>query len=105
MFLILVLYLMDLKSVVVEENSVLWGQTVSKVISLEDSLEFSEEFQWVFNAGNNLEVLVNVLLEFGFNGWNINVEFDEVSIKCVVCVVKELVVLLLEGIDISVEGL
>lgn len=70
-----------------EQNGILWAQTVSKVLSLKNSLELSEEFKWIFNASNDLEVLVNILLKFSLNWWNINIELYKISIKGILDVV------------------
>ena len=52
-----------------------------------------------------LKVLVNVLLEFSFNGGDINIELYKISIECVVVIVQKFVVLLLEVAYIAVEFL
>lgn len=65
--LILILDLIDLEAVVMEEDSVFGVHTVSQVVALENGLELSEELQRIFDACDNLEVFVNVPLEFGFN--------------------------------------
>ena len=63
---------------------------------MENTLEFSKEVQRSLDVGDDLKVLVNVLLELGFNGGNINLEVDEISVESVACRVKKLVVLFLE---------
>jgi len=65
--LILVFDLVNLKSIVVEKNSVLRVQAILKVLPLKDSLELSQQFKGVLNAGNNFEVLINVMLELSLN--------------------------------------
>jgi hypothetical protein len=57
----------DLNSVVLEQNGVFGVQAVLQVISMENALEFSKEVQRSLNVGNDLKVLVNVLLELSFN--------------------------------------
>jgi hypothetical protein len=65
--LILVLDLVDLQSIVMEQDVVLGVESISQIVSVEDGLELSEEFQGVFDAGNDLEVLVNVVLELSLD--------------------------------------
>lgn len=103
--LVLVLNLVNLQSVVVEEDGVLGVQAVSEVVSVEDRLELSEKLQRIFDAGDDLEVLVDVVLQLGLDGGYANIELDEVSVEGVVAVVEQLVVLLPEGRLVLVEGL
>ena len=63
---------------------------------MEDTLELSKEVQGSLDVSDDLEVLVNVLLELGLDGGDINLEVDEISVESVACRVKKLVVLLLE---------
>jgi hypothetical protein len=65
--LILVLDLMDLQSIVMEQDVVLGVKSILQIISVEDRLELSEELQGVFDAGNDLEVLIDVVLELSLN--------------------------------------
>jgi len=68
--LILVLNRLNFSSIVMEKDGILCSKaiwSILEVFSFEDCLELSEEFQRIFDAGDNLEVLVNVSLEFGFN--------------------------------------
>ena len=60
---------------------------------MEDGLELSEKFQRVLDAGDNLEVLINVILEISLDGGHTDVEHNEVTIEHVVAVVEQLVVL------------
>jgi hypothetical protein len=66
-FLILVLNLVDLKAIIMEEDSVLGVHTVAKVVSLKNSLELSQELKRVFNACDNFEVLVDVALKLSLH--------------------------------------
>ena len=72
---------MNFDTIVLEQDGVFGVQSVLQVISVEDTLEFSKEVQGSLDVSDNLEVLVNVLLEFSLNGRNINLEVDEISIK------------------------
>ena len=74
---------MNFDTIVLEQDGVFGVQSVLQVISVEDTLEFSKEVQGSLDVSDNLEVLVNVLLEFSLNGRNINLEVDEISIKSV----------------------
>jgi hypothetical protein len=65
--LILIFNLVNLKTIVVEENSVLRINAIAKIISLEDSLELSKQLERVFNTGDDFEILVNITLEFCFH--------------------------------------
>lgn len=67
LLLILVLYGVDLESIVVEQDSVLGVKTILEVVSVEDGLELLEELQRIFNTGDVLKVLVDVSLEFSLN--------------------------------------
>lgn len=58
---------MDLKAIVVEQDGVLGVQSVLQVVSVENGLELSQEFQRVLDVGDDLEVLVNVVLELSFD--------------------------------------
>jgi hypothetical protein len=101
--LILVLDVVDLESVVVEQDVVLRVEAVSEVVSVKDRLELSEELEGVLNAGDDLEVLVDVVLKLSLDGGNTDVEHNEVTIEHVVAVVEELVVLLSEELLALVE--
>ena len=87
---------MNLNTVVLEQDGVFGVQSILQVVSMENTLEFSQEVQRSLDVSDNLEVLVNVLLELGFNGRNINLEVDEISVESVACRVKKLVVLFLK---------
>ena len=52
---------------------------------MEDTLELSKEVQGSLDVSDDLEVLVNVLLELGLDGGDINLEVDEISIESVAC--------------------
>lgn len=58
---------MDLKAIVVEQDGVLGVQSVLQVVSVENGLELSQEFQRVLDVGDDLEVLVNVVLKLSFD--------------------------------------
>ena len=58
---------MDLKAIVVEQDGVLGVQSVLQVVSVENGLELSQEFQRVLDIGDDLKVLVNVVLKLGFD--------------------------------------
>jgi len=92
----LILDLVNLNTVVLEQDGVFGVQSILQVVSVENTLEFSKEVQRSLDVSDNLEVLVNVLLELGFNGRNINLEVDEISVESVACRVKKLVVLFLK---------
>lgn len=81
--MILILDLVNFDTIVLEQDGVFGVQSVLQVISVEDTLEFSKEVQGSLDVSDNLEVLVNVLLEFSLNRRNINLEVDEISIKSV----------------------
>ena len=95
--MVLILDLVNLKTIVVEENCVLRIYTVAEIIALKNSLELTKKLQGVFNGSNNLEVLIDVLLQLSLNSRHFDVEFDKVTIEGVVMEVEKLVVLLLEG--------
>jgi hypothetical protein len=101
--LIVVLDLLDLVSVLVEQESVFRLKTVLEGRSVQDALELAEQEERVRNVSNVREVLVDVLLEEGLNIRNINVELNEVSVKLIVSVLEELVVLALELLNIILE--
>jgi hypothetical protein len=86
----------NLNTVVLEQDGIFGVQSILQVISVENTLEFSKEVQGSLDVSDNLEVLVNVLLELSFNGRNINLEVDEISVESVACRVKKLVVLFLK---------
>lgn len=46
---------------------VLGVKVVLQVLTVEDGLELAEHLKRVLNVGNNIEVLVNVLLELCLN--------------------------------------
>lgn len=58
---------MDLKAIVVEQDGVLGVQSVLQVVSVENGLELSQEFQRVLDIGDDLKVLVNVVLKLSFD--------------------------------------
>lgn len=58
---------MDLKAVVVEQDGVLGVQSILQVVSVENGLELSQEFQRILDIGDYLKVLVNVVLELSFD--------------------------------------
>ena len=60
--LVLVLDLVHLKSIVMEDDSVLGIEVLTEVLLLEDILELAKELKWVFNALDHVEVLVDELL-------------------------------------------
>lgn len=61
---VLVLNVFDFKAVVLEENGVLGVETRFQVLSMEDSLELSEELKGLFDVGDVFEVLIDVVVEF-----------------------------------------
>jgi len=81
----LVLDLVDLDSIVLEQDGVFGVQSILQVISVEDTLEFSKEIQGCLDVSDNLEVFINILLKFSLNGGNINFEVYEISIESVAC--------------------
>jgi len=99
----LVLNILDIISVVLEQDGVLGVKSILQVVSVEDRLEFSQELEGVRDAGDNIKVLVNVDLELSLDGRNTNVELNEISIEEIVAVVQESVVLSLELLDAFVE--
>jgi len=99
----LVLNILDVISVVLEQDGVLGVKSILQVVSVEDRLEFSQELEGVRDAGDNIKVLVNVDLELSLDGRNTNVELNEISIEEIVAVVQESVVLSLELLDAFVE--
>jgi hypothetical protein len=99
----LVLNILDIITVVLEEDGVLGVKSILQVVSVEDRLEFSQELEGVRDAGDNIKVLVNVDLELSLDGRNTNVELNEISIEEIVAVVQESVVLSLELLDAFVE--
>jgi hypothetical protein len=92
----LILDLVNLNTVVLEQDGVFGVQSILQVVSMENTLEFSKQVQRSLDVSDNLEVLVDVLLELGFNGGNINLEVNEISVESVACRVKKLVVLFLK---------
>ena len=99
----MVLNVLDIISVVLEEDGVLGVKSILQVVSVEDRLEFSQELEGIRDAGDNIKVLVNVDLELSLDGRNTNVELNEISIEEIVAVVQESVVLSLELLDAFVE--
>lgn len=99
----MVLNVLDIISVVLEEDGVLGVKSILQVVSMEDRLEFSQELEGIRDAGDNIKVLVNVDLELSLDGRNTNVELNEISIEEIVAVVQESVVLSLELLDAFVE--
>lgn len=99
----MVLNILDVISVVLEQDGVLGVKSILQVVSVEDRLEFSQELEGVRDAGDNIKVLVNVDLELSLDGRNTNVELNEISIEEIVAVVQESVVLSLELLDAFVE--
>lgn len=65
--LILIFDVVDLKTIVVEQDIVLGVKTILEIVSMQDRLELSEKLERVLNACDDLEVLVNVLLELSLN--------------------------------------
>ena len=86
--LILFLDLSDRQTVLVKQDLVLGSQRVFEVVSSKNGLEFSQKLERIFDACNSIKVLVNVLLEFCLCRRNIDIEFNEISIKGVASVVK-----------------
>jgi len=84
---------------------VLLVQVVLQVLTVKDGLELAEELEGILNVGDDLEVLVDVLLEGGLHRGYINVKFDEISVEGVVVEVQKLVVLFLEELNVVLEGL
>jgi len=72
---------------------------------VQDALELSEKAERIDNAGYASERLVDVLLEESLDVADINVEFDEITIKAVVTVLEESVVLVLEFGYVALERL
>jgi len=72
---------------------------------VQNALELSEEAERIDNAGYASERLVDVLLEESLDVADVNVEFDEVTIKAVVTVLEESVVLVLEFGYVALERL
>lgn len=72
---------------------------------MQDALELSEKAERIDNAGYASERLVDVLLEESLDVADINVEFDEITIKAVVTVLEESVVLVLEFGYVALERL
>jgi len=99
----LVLNILDIISVVLEQDGVLGVKSILQVVSVEDRLEFSQELEGVRDACDNIKVLVNVDLELSLDGRNTNVELNEISIEEIVAVVQKSVVLSLELLDAFVE--
>ena len=50
-----------------EQDVVLGVETIAEVISVEDRFELSKKLKRVLNAGDDLEVLVNVVLKLSLN--------------------------------------
>lgn len=65
--LILIFDMVDLKAIVVEQDVVLGVKTILEIVSVQDGLELSEKLERVLNAGDDLEVLVDVALEIGLD--------------------------------------
>jgi hypothetical protein len=101
--LILVLNLVDLQTIVVEEDGILRVNAVAEVITLKDSLELSEELEGIFNAGNHFEVFIDVALELCLHGGYVHIELNEITIEGVIVEVKKSVILLLESAHIALE--
>ena len=68
-------------------------------------MEFTEQFQGVIDASYHFEILVNVLLQLSLHGTDINIELHEVSVECVIVVVKQLMVLVFECFHVPFECL
>jgi hypothetical protein len=94
---------MNLNSIVLEQDGIFGVQSILQVVSVENTLEFSEKIQRSLGASDNLEVLVNVLLELSLNRRDINLEVNEISIESVTGRIKKLVVLLSELLNKLVE--
>jgi hypothetical protein len=101
--LVIVLDLLDLVTVLLEEQVVLGLEAVLERRSVEDALELAEESEGDNQVGDVGELLVNVVSEVSLDVGDVNVEFDEISVELVVTVLQESVVLALELLDIRGE--
>jgi hypothetical protein len=103
--LVVVLDLLNLVSVLLEEQVVFGLEAILERRSVEDALELAEETERVNNVGNVGEVLVDVVLEEGLNVRDVDVKFDEITVEAVVTVFEETMVLRLELLDVSSEDI
>jgi hypothetical protein len=90
--LVVVLDLLDFRSVGLEERLVLLLKVLSQGTSVEDSLELTEESEGVDDVGLGIKVVVDVVLEHGVDIGDIDVEFDEITVKAIFVVGQKLVV-------------
>ena len=101
--LVLVLDLVHLEPVVMEDDSVLGVQILSQILALQDILELAEQLQRVFDALNDIEILIDELLQFALKSAHIHVKLHEVSVKHVLVVVEEIMLLLSEALYQIIE--
>ena len=89
LLLVLLLDLGNQARVLLEEVGELLLQASLKILSVEDTLELTEETKGILDVDNVLEVSVNVLSKLALNLAHINIELDEVTIKGIILVVKK----------------
>jgi hypothetical protein len=95
-FVVLVLDLLDLLSISLEQVNILVIESGLEIASVEDLFKLPEEFVGVFDAGDDLEVVVDVVLELRLNSGDSYIELYVVSVEGVVVVLQQFVVLLPE---------
>lgn len=86
-----------------EDDSVLGVQILSQILALQDILELAEQLQRVFDALNDIEILIDELLQFALKSAHIHVKLHEVSVKHVLVVVEEIMLLLSEALYQIIE--
>ena len=102
---VLLFYLGDKTRVLIEENNILAVETGLKIFAGEDGAELAEQAQGVLNVNDVLEVAIDVTSQFSLNTGYINVELHEVTVKCVVSVVKQRVIdLAAERVNVDVKS-
>ena len=100
---VLLLDVLDIVAVVLEQDRILGVETVLEVVSVQDRLELSQKFKGIRDACDVVEILVDVELELSLNGRNTYIELNKISIKKIVAVIEESVVLSLELSDALIE--
>jgi hypothetical protein len=101
--LVVVFDLLNLVTVLLEEQVVFRLKSVLERGSVEDALKFTEKSEGDDQVADVGELVVDVLSEVSLHVGDIDVEFNEITVELVVTVLKESVVLSLEFLNVASE--
>jgi hypothetical protein len=101
--LIVRLDFLNISSIGVEESDEISSEARSQGITAQNCFKLAQKTEGINNVGDIFEFALNILLEHGLDVRDLNVEFNEITVKSVFLVVEETVVLALELGDVSIE--